>query len=67
MTTGSPANSAANSAANNSAANNSAANNSAANNAADPMRHFGRQVRKARQSRGWTIRDAGRALGYDDA
>ena len=31
------------------------------------MRHFGRQVRKARLSRGWTIRDAGRALGYDDA
>jgi transcriptional regulator with XRE-family HTH domain len=36
-------------------------------NAADPMRHFGRQVKKARQARGWTIREAGRQLGYDDA
>jgi transcriptional regulator with XRE-family HTH domain len=31
------------------------------------MRHFGRQVKKARQARGWTIRQAGRQLGYDDA
>ncbi len=40
---------------------------SAANDAADPMRHFGRQVRKARLARGWTIREAGSQLGYDDA
>lgn len=40
---------------------------SASNHAADPMRHFGRQVKKARLARGWTIREAGRELGYDDA
>jgi transcriptional regulator with XRE-family HTH domain len=45
----------------------SAVNNAARSSAADPMRHFGRQVKKARQARGWTIREAGRQLGYDDA
>lgn len=35
--------------------------------AADPVRHFGRQVKKARLARGWTVREAGRQLGYDDA
>jgi hypothetical protein len=35
-----------------------------ASGAADPMQHFGRQVRKARLARGWTIREAGRELGY---
>jgi hypothetical protein len=40
---------------------------SVANGGADPMRHFGRQVKKARQARGWTIREVGRELGYDDA
>jgi hypothetical protein len=38
-----------------------------ASGAADPVRHFGRQVKKARLARGWTIREAGRQLGYDDA
>jgi transcriptional regulator with XRE-family HTH domain len=38
-----------------------------ANGAADPVRHFGRQVKKARLARGWTIREAGSQLGYDDA
>jgi len=40
---------------------------SAANNADNPMRHFARQLRKARLARGWTVREAGRQLGYDDA
>lgn len=31
------------------------------------MRYFGRQVKKARLARGWTIREAGRALGFDNA
>jgi transcriptional regulator with XRE-family HTH domain len=61
------------SAANSSAAGNRAASNKAAGNravgsgAADPVRHFGRQVKKARLARGWTLREAGRQLGYDDA
>jgi transcriptional regulator with XRE-family HTH domain len=38
-----------------------------ASGAADPVRHFGRQVKKARLARGWTVREAGRQLGYDDA
>jgi transcriptional regulator with XRE-family HTH domain len=33
----------------------------------NPMRHFGRQLKKARLARGWTIRETGRQLGYDDA
>jgi hypothetical protein len=40
---------------------------SAASNADNPMRHFGRQLKKARLARGWTIRETGRQLGYDDA
>jgi transcriptional regulator with XRE-family HTH domain len=40
---------------------------SAGSNADNPMRHFGRQLKKARLARGWTIRETGRQLGYDDA
>lgn len=38
-----------------------------ASGADNPMWHFGRQVKKARLARGWTIRETGRQLGYDDA
>jgi hypothetical protein len=33
----------------------------------DPARHFGRQVRKARQSKGWSLAEFGERIAYDKA
>src|SRR5690242_5198503 len=33
--------------------------------ASDPVRYFGRQVRRARRAAGWTLKDFGQRIGYD--
>ena len=33
----------------------------------DPVRYFGRQVRKARLAAGWTLAEFGQRTGYDPA
>ena len=33
----------------------------------DPVRYFGRQVRKERLAAGWTLAELGQRIGYDPA